>query len=514
MDPVVVFPLRRYANDHGWIITLLALQGIVNRQGPRLLLEPKPLCDQPRADAIWRKIYAERYGLRYDWCRSVRQLLQRFSGELAGYVLYDEQRDATASIALTLAGLESLLPVCSRQLNWLPRGLPCRYDLCGRWNDNLEAWDWAVARLLPRTNPMLAHSLGHSHDDVDLGRDGHTIMALDYAVSRQGFVFNLSPCEGRDRYPDAELAGYPDDAARFREVLLRLQAPAAIYGWAEPEWTLTALLSDYNHYLMCGTAPNLSFHAALETGPVSLVQRGGGVGPQDLEDKVYLAFMTSEGDAPRIPTSFMYLHWLDRRRGTFPVNWGINPVLLEHAPAMMRYFYETATSHDYFFGGVGGAGYVFLDRVRDIDLYSQHARRHLLRGDIRVTDHWAKSGGRFPATVLERFGRFAVACDQLGMTHIARSGWEVKALSGGIPIVFEHESLVYYKGTPHEVADRVRQVVGSTTGPRFLLMFTNPQPIQYYHDIMAALGRERYVPVHLDVLMRLARTYLAQSGHA
>jgi hypothetical protein len=103
--------------------------------------------------------------------------------------------------------------------------------------------------------------------------------------------------------------------------------------------------------------------------------------------------MTSEGDSPRVPTRFFGMHWLDEERGTFPVNWGVNPVFAEQAPAMMKYFYETPSPNDYFFGGVGGAGYVFLDGVRDIELFAEHARRYLSMADIRVTDHWPKAGG-------------------------------------------------------------------------------------------------------------------------
>lgn len=509
MNDVLVFPLRRIADDYNWVTTVLALQGLVNRRGPRLQLDPTGLCNHGGADAHWREIYAERYGLAFTRCASLKTLLARFASDLAGLVLYDEALDATRSVALTLAGLESLLPVTPRQKRSLPAGLPVVCDLRGRWRSGHEACDWAVRELLPRCDPTVAYSLGHSHDDVDLGHDRTIVTALDCAVARRGFVFNLSPCEYRDQYPGHEIPGYKDDAVLLREILSRLDAPAAVYGWAEPEWTLTALLSDYNHYLMCGVAPNLSLHAALETGPATLKQKGGGAGPTELGQHVYLAFMTSEGDAPRIPTSFMFAHWRDPLRGSLPVNWGVNPVLLEQAPALMRYFYETATPNDYFFGGVGGAGYVFLDRVRDVDAFARHARRHLRRGDIHVTDHWAKGGGDLPRSVLERYGRFAQRCDQLGMTHIARRGWELEALPGGIPILFEHEPLVYFDGPAREVAAKVQRIVGDDPGPRFILLYGNPRPLGYYRDILTALGDpQRFVPVHLDTMMRLARQAL------
>jgi len=457
---VTVFPIESFDGDYDWVVTVLALQGIVNRSGPRLLLESGFLSDHPESDGVWRTIYEERHGLVYDWCEDVTDLIGRFSGDLGGLVVYDNKLDASRSVALTLAGLESLLPVCERQVEKAPETLPVVRDLRNRWRSGFDAYDWAVRELLPRCDRSFAHSLGRSHDDVNLGYDTGVVVTLDYSISKRAFVFNLSPSEYADEYPDGRLPGYRSDNVMLREILSRLEAPAAVYGWAEPEWTLAALLSEYNHYLMGGPAANLSFHAALEQRPRRLRQKGGSVGPKKPDDRVYLAFMTSEGDSPRAPACFFGMNWLDEERGTFPVNWGINPIFAEEAPAMMRYFYETATPNDYFFGGVGGAGYVFLDRVRDIELFARHARRYLAMADVRMTDHWAKAGGDLPRSAFERFGIFARITRQLGLTHLARGPWEVESLPGDRPIIFQHASLNYYGGPPEAVARKIRKVAG------------------------------------------------------
>jgi hypothetical protein len=142
-------------------------------------------------------------------------------------------------------------------------------------------------------------------------------------------------------------------------------------------------------------------------------------------------------------------------------------------------------------------------------IFAGHARRYLSMADIRITDHWAKAGGSLPRSAFERFGLFADMTRQLGLTHLAREPWELEALPGGRPIIFQHASLNYYGGSPESVAQEVRKTAGNGPGPRFVLMYTGPRPIQYYRDIVEALGDERYVPVTLDVMMELATKHLA-----
>jgi len=212
-----------------------------------------------------------------------------------------------------LAGLENLLPLTEIQLKIVPWDAPVTHDLRGRWNDSHQAYEWSIKNLLPRCDRTIAHSAGHTYDGVDIGHDPAVIAALDYSVSRKAFVYNLSPAAKTDKYPDGPVPGYPKDVKVYRKILQRLEAPAAVYGWAEPEWTWASLLSRYNHYAMCGSTTNLSFHAAL--CPVKKVRcyrqskRPAGV---KLEDKTYIAFMVSEGDAPRVAGSFFGGAWESR----------------------------------------------------------------------------------------------------------------------------------------------------------------------------------------------------------
>jgi hypothetical protein len=120
--PVVVFDAR--ALDWEERCTAEALQGLINRTGPRLYLDNGQSHDQR-----WLDIYAERQGLRYERMSGLRSLLERFGKETRGLVVYDPLLDASRYVAITQAGVEGLIPVCPAVLT----GRSSTMALAGDW---------------------------------------------------------------------------------------------------------------------------------------------------------------------------------------------------------------------------------------------------------------------------------------------------------------------------------------------------------------------------------------------
>jgi len=503
-----VFAVGRYRERYDRLTTILALQGVVNQDGPRLLLDTRRIGDWPEADRLWQRIYERDYGFSFGELASFDALLRRFRSSLAGVVVYDDRLDATRYVALTLAGLERLLAVPARQLARLPVRLPVKHDLRGRWKTNRQACAWAIEHLLGRCDPSVAFSAGHSHDRIDMGHDPGIVLALDYVVRRRGFVFNLSPAARPDKYPGVRIPGYPGDARLFGRIMARLTPPAAVYGWAEPEWTFTDHVTRYNHYVMCGLASNLSFHSAVPAGRGPFRQRRAANVPARVGPKHYVAFMTSEGDAPRVASFFFGGGWQNPARGQVVINWGINPVLVAQVPAMMRYYYRTATANDYFFGGVGGAGYVFVNRLPDVAAFARHGREHLERADVRVIDLWHKR-----RTSPRKYEIYARIARLAGITHLPSRRRYVQILPGGVPVVFADPRLHYVAGEPAQVAERIRRVARSRPVPGFLLVYKTPGAgaAEFFRQVQDELDPARFEPVRLDVMMQMIRR-LHRSG--
>ncbi len=504
-ESAIYFALPEAKRTLPWRVSLLALQGIVNRRGPRLQFNTGTLSDWARADAHRRALNVKEWNLRAKSVRSRDRLLRAFREDLRGAVLYDPKLDATRWVAVTLAGLEDLLPLTPGQLRQMPWKPDVVHDLRRfNWASAADAYGWAIRELMPRCHRRLAFNAGQSHDDVDFGYDLGVITALDYAVRHRGFVFNLAPVARPDCYFKRKVSGYPEDVRLFRRIFRRLEAPAAIYGWAEPEWKHTTLINRYNHYLMCGRSANLSYHEAIATGRRKLRfrQSRSPLRKARLDAKCYVAFLISEGDTHRVTASFFMGGWTDPQRGKLPMNWGLNPREVKHMPAHVHHYYRTATPNDFFYAGVGGAGYVFMNKLPDPQPYIDFAAPHLRAGDVRVVELWSNGQPDYDA-----YTDYARRARLDGIVHLGWKKQTVRHLPDGTPVVFMPAPLVHYYGTPAQIAERIRAAADRQGDPSFVCVYRSPRKdvVTQCRRIMRELDPERFIPVRLDDMMRLAR---------
>ena len=89
--------------------TAECLQGLVNRDSAALFLG--------RPDDEWLEIYAADYGLPQPVVLgSLREVLERYASAAKGLVVYDAAMDGTRYVAVTIAGIEDLLPVADPEM--------------------------------------------------------------------------------------------------------------------------------------------------------------------------------------------------------------------------------------------------------------------------------------------------------------------------------------------------------------------------------------------------------------
>jgi hypothetical protein len=290
---------------------LAALQGLVNRESPRLYVF---YCYEFGADtdAFW-----------FDWLRgedgwlkdaAVRRLatldeaLQVFRADFEGLVVYDPKVPATANLASTAAGCERLLPVrfdpepgqlfrrLTRELGlpvklWLvnPDGSP-KFTGRGWLPDSTEpssgsakvdAYRWAMKRYL-RSGRCAPGFAAYYIDAFWLQRpaqgppDLHTLSNHDYFVAHRAFFFDLSPwgdetpvddpdqVSGLDRRTLLEVLRALHDRAGGGMVKVGGFTPwpfkytthgnAGKHEGVPTEWEFTRLVSQYNGYLEADAA--------------------------------------------------------------------------------------------------------------------------------------------------------------------------------------------------------------------------------------------------------------------
>ncbi|NLI01355.1 MAG: hypothetical protein GX446_17905 [Chthonomonadales bacterium] len=516
------------------LCTVEALQGLVNRQGPRLYLHH----GEP-ADRRWLDIYSERAGLTYERVASMPELLKRFRPACRGLVVYDAAVDGCRYVAITMAGVETLLPVSPAVLEGsspamrvdgqaLPLsslGYRIVQDLRGRFGSSISAYEWALTELMPRCSRRLAHSVDGGRVDGILTGVCGPMSGFDWQVMNKGFVFNLGAQARKMVSYGAEVGGDPAHAAMYERILRALRTPAQITGYGDPEDFWCLLLSRHGHYSF-HAFHNWSFHSKVPARMEALRQA---VRPSpDLvkpeTDRYYVCFMTSEGDTMKGPLPFFYDSWFDPARGTVPINWGINPLMARLFPAMLDYYYATATPNDGFFAGPSGAGYTYPDVMPNVAEFGRHTRRFGRLADVACFDLW----GAARPDVLETYGRASRPLGLSTFTTPARMWF----LSDGTPVV--HHELGYWQtyglGSdpwPRAFADaaerarairrlvqRIERIASRVRPPFIILVYGDlhsyARHASLYAEVAAALDPARFRPARLDEAFAGVRAWAQQ----
>lgn len=428
-EPCVVFD--HSALPYEMRCTLEALQGLANRSGPRLFLGAP--------DDRWLSIYGERNGLTCETETDLAALFRRFGKEAKGLAVYDPELDGSRYVAVTLAGVEDLLPVEPALLAddspLAPLGLPIARDLRGKFADSIAAYDWALAEVMPRCNRRLALAVDGRCDGTLVGLCG-PFPGLDWQVQNRGFVFNLAvTAKEMPSYGDSKVGGNAEQAACYERVLEALEPPAQINGYGEPEDTWCKILSEHGHYSFhYGT--NWSFHNKVpETRPLKQQRHFTADDTAPETERYVVCFMTSEGDTMKGPLPFFMGSWFDPDRGKVPMSWGLNPIMADLFPAMLSYYYDTATPEDCFYAGCSGAGYAYPDFLVNLEQFARFTGEECRKADIGCVDLWSAAKPDVRRRYAEASGVTALT------TNVGRAGFTMAA--PGVPVI--DQGLMYWQ---------------------------------------------------------------------
>jgi hypothetical protein len=108
----------------------------------------------------------------------------------------------------------------------------------------------------------------------------------------------------------------------------------------------------------------------------------------------------------------MKMNWEKPVRGTIPVGWTVSPLAVEFDPAMLNYYWSTATTNDCLVSGPSGAGYAHINHwsADYLDKFADVSAPFLRRSGLRVITVWDQVNGSVASA-------FAKHCpDLLGLT--------------------------------------------------------------------------------------------------
>ena len=352
-------------------LTLLSLQGIVNRAGVELYLD----FDNETADPTSiLSFLRSRYSVATDLV-SVDWVLDRYLGRAEGLVVYDPRRPESVNIATTFAGIrDAVIAGPDTAVGLAARsGRPILLDYgSSNWTslDAIGAYDRAMRELYPQSD----------HDLLAiLPPDEHALR--DYLVASRTFVF----------YEPQGVLATPQEIAATLRVLHAAPRGIPILGWFRSptlteENAFVQLASSEGKFVL-GTedTPNLSALTAFGRN-TGYTQARSPLGNLTLQDRIYAVVAVADGDNLDFLAHRMMEMWAEPARGTFPVAWSLDPLVADLAPPYMEYFYGNASAVDRFVAGPSGAGYLYPDYTGPGDLpsYLQFSKRYLEQADMDV----------------------------------------------------------------------------------------------------------------------------------
>ncbi len=340
---------------------LVALQGIVNRRGPRLyLLNPT---NPPGYDEMWLQYLRDRgYTGEPERLADPLQALRRFRGEVRGLIVWDPKLPGSQHSAWMLAGLRDALPASPEVA---PRtGLPVVEDLRGRWRRNVEAYRYVYDRYWPQ---MSHHLLAWEYPL------NTALLSRDFMVQHKVFLFWVSSYGDREEGADP-----PAERELAEELLRRTPGNVPVMGWpmyltrGMEEYTAVRLLSEYGKWVPgTGFCSNVSVHSAVRPPEAVFRQRFRREPPAPVAlqpGQVYLSLnILDSGDAHWYWQLYQRGIWADPARGSVPIGYGMNVTLLDTLPAVAQWYYEKMTPNDSFFGLLYMNAPLYASRFRAAD---------------------------------------------------------------------------------------------------------------------------------------------------
>lgn len=297
---------------------MTSLQGIVNKESARLYLGK-------RSD-FW---YTNAVAMKDSYLEVKKPLkaLEVFKSEVKGIIVVDPAVPDTTNVAYTLASLKSAVvavPELVEKLTAAPYNFPVIKDLRGMFKNGLEAYTWAFENLWPE----LSHAAVANINPVQ-------IRMQDYMMAKKVMLFYLSTKE-------------PAELKLLERIYGGLKPNSPTYGWPKDGYDNLDLISGHGGYLVTSDwCDNLTvFDKGVEP---TLAQPRRKLEKVD-KNKVYVAFVMSNGGIYHYNQFHMTGLWADPARGRVPIGWTINPLMIEMAPGMINYYYETATDNDVFVG--------------------------------------------------------------------------------------------------------------------------------------------------------------------
>jgi hypothetical protein len=389
----------------------MTIAGIVNRDAPRLYLRNVyETWSYSETDETWENLYITSGNVNFTVISDINVLVQNFKSFLKGAITYDASLTYgnftgqsfrwQAEAAAMLCGLTDCIPVSSTNISidinkpelinvpdyfngQATIQVSAKLELSTHaWNNTTLtseqryfAWlDWSLNNLLTRCNTSKFYI-----------RE-----ITDWAINQRMFQLNLGGTE------DLRFTSLTDEkAAKIERVMTYLKEKKPneifhVYGWMRPE-PLVQWISAWGGSFHETLFSNLSWHHVFPVDANFNYARPSDIDPATitLENKYYVLFIASEGDAGNWNIGFQGGAWQSATRGQVPLAWGFNLQMLDEFPFIGQYYYRTATANDGFMAVSTPLGYAYPDVFPTSYLPDAKAKTSALMDKFNVNSVYA-----------------------------------------------------------------------------------------------------------------------------
>jgi hypothetical protein len=378
---------RSQAEDE--MVLFASLKGVVNAKQPRIFsYEGDAFAEGPHT-------WLDSLGLAYTEVANPWDLVGKYLGELGGIIVYDNAVPDTINLATTLAGAKKALvvaPSLAARLHGPPYDLPILLDLRGQFTEKLAVY----RQLYSEYWPTLPHRLAFGLNPLAV-----RAAVREYAVAVGAASLWLDPA-------------VPDQATLLDQFLSSMGAGAVWMGWWPDEAAGVTTASKHGVATVASDyCTNLTVHSGMP--------RTIGVKPPPpkpaLDNKIYVAFILSDGDNLQFVEHLLRKLWNDPGRGKVPMGWTLSPAMVDAMPGALNYLWTTATPDDAFVSGPSGYGYTYPNVWTDaaaLDRFVAKTETYDQRAGFRVVTIWNTITGGIDPKVGSSFARNAPSL--LGVT--------------------------------------------------------------------------------------------------
>jgi len=474
----VMFAPKRWAED---AILYSTLKGLVNKTQPRIYSY-----DTNTVNGDGKYTWLQDLNLSYSEVNDNRTMITKYRNEIGGIVIYDDNYLDTINLASTIAGISNGIVAAPSQVAMLtaaPYNLPILADLRGQFSNKLQVYQYLYNNYWSSCTHRVL---------VGLNPEAHKGAIRDYATAIGAAVVWLDP-------------SVPAENTLLRSFLSSMPENSAYMGWWTDEGAGVMLASEYSISTVASDwSTNLSVFAGMS--------REVSVKPVPakpvLQNKIYLTFIMSDGDNVQYMEHKMKQHWDNPDRGSVPIGWTVSPASLDVAPALLDYYYDTATANDCLISGPSGVGYTYPNywpNQTGLDNFVRMTEDYNNRAGLRVITIWNTITGGINNNVGESFANYAPSL--LGLTAMNGPGGQIDIYSNKLPSQRLNATYCYdFASLQMETNNAVANWNG--TSPRFVSIQCEPWDVTptMIKSVANSLNSNVQV-VRTDTYFQLMREY-------